>query len=41
MQSNSVQDARLSRINIEVKLSFKKSTGTLITKRKILIMIKL
>tara|TARA_B100000161_G_scaffold254166_1_gene215263 strand:- start:2387 stop:3595 length:1209 start_codon:yes stop_codon:yes gene_type:complete len=34
MQSNSVQDARLSRINIEVKSSFKKSTGTLITKRK-------
>ena len=34
MQSNSVQDARLSRINIEVKSSFKKNTGTLITKRK-------
>ncbi len=34
MQSNSVQDARLSRISIEVKSAFKKSKGTLITKRK-------
>ena len=33
MQSNSVQDARLSRINIEVKSSFINKTGTLITKR--------
>ncbi len=34
MQSHSVQDARLNRIDIEVKSSFKKSLGTLITKRK-------
>jgi aspartate kinase len=34
MQSNSIQDARLNRIDIEVKSSFKKSPGTLITKRK-------
>tara|TARA_B100000941_G_scaffold286641_1_gene260559 strand:- start:4875 stop:6089 length:1215 start_codon:yes stop_codon:yes gene_type:complete len=34
MQSNSVQDARLNRINIEVKSSFKKNKGTLITKKK-------
>ena len=34
MQSNSVQDARLNRISIEVKSAFKKSKGTLITKRK-------
>ena len=34
MQPHSIQDARLNRINIEVKSSFKKSSGTLITKRK-------
>ena len=34
MQPISIQDARLNRINIEVKSSFKKKTGTLITKRK-------
>ncbi len=34
MQPVSIQDARLNRINIEVKSSFKKKTGTLITKRK-------
>ena len=34
MQSNSVQDARLNRINIYVKSSFSKSKGTLITKKK-------
>ncbi len=34
MQPVSIQDARLNRINIEVKSSFKKGTGTLITKRK-------
>ncbi len=33
MQPISIQDARLNRINIEVKSSFKKSSGTLITKR--------
>ena len=33
MQPVSIQDARLNRINIEVKSSFKKKTGTLITKR--------
>ena len=33
MQPVSIQDARLNRINIEVKSSFKKSSGTLITKR--------
>ena len=33
MQPVSIQDARLNRINIEVKSSFKKVTGTLITKR--------
>ena len=33
MQSNSVQDARLNRINIDVKSSFTKSNGTSITKR--------
>ena len=33
MQPVSIQDARLNRINIEVKSSFKKGTGTLITKR--------
>ena len=34
MQSNSVQDARLGRIDIEVKSSFKNTLGTIITKRK-------
>tara|TARA_Y100001958_G_C21179259_1_gene509468 strand:+ start:115 stop:1329 length:1215 start_codon:yes stop_codon:yes gene_type:complete len=34
MQPASIQDARLNRINIDVKSSFKKKTGTLITKRK-------
>jgi len=34
MQPESIQDARLNRIDIEVKSSFKKKSGTLITKRK-------
>tara|TARA_B100000575_G_scaffold284185_1_gene277921 strand:- start:2031 stop:3245 length:1215 start_codon:yes stop_codon:yes gene_type:complete len=34
MQPVSIQDARLNRVNIEVKSSFKKAPGTLITKRK-------
>ena len=34
MQPDSIQDARLNRINIEVKSSFRKKSGTLITKRK-------
>ena len=34
MQPASIQDARLNRINIEVKSSFKNKSGTLITKRK-------
>ena len=34
MQPHSIQDARLNRIDIEVKSSFKKISGTLITKRK-------
>ena len=34
MQPESIQDARLNRINIEVKSSFKRKSGTLITKRK-------
>ncbi len=34
MQPVSIQDARLNSINIEVKSSFKKKPGTLITKRK-------
>ena len=33
MQPVSIQDARLNRINIEVKSSFSKKSGTLITKR--------
>ena len=33
MQPVSIQDARLNRINIEVKSSFTKKSGTLITKR--------
>tara|TARA_B100000963_G_scaffold126379_1_gene110311 strand:+ start:2105 stop:3319 length:1215 start_codon:yes stop_codon:yes gene_type:complete len=34
MQPASIQDARLNRINIEVRSSFKKKPGTIITKRK-------
>ena len=34
MQPISIQDARLNRIDIDVKSSFKNKTGTLITKRK-------
>ena len=34
MQSNSVQDARLNRIVVDVRSSFKNKNGTLITKRK-------
>ncbi len=34
MQPHSIQDARLNRIDIEVKSSFKNVTGSLITKRK-------
>ena len=34
MQPVSIQDARLNRINIEVKSSFLKKSGTLITKKK-------
>ncbi len=34
MQPDSIQDARLNRINIEVKSSFINKPGTLITKRK-------
>ncbi len=34
MQPHSIQDARLNRIDIDVKSSFKNSSGTLITKRK-------
>ena len=34
MQPHSIQDARLNRINIEVKSSFVRKNGTLITKRK-------
>tara|TARA_Y100001970_G_scaffold171849_1_gene210116 strand:- start:1430 stop:2644 length:1215 start_codon:yes stop_codon:yes gene_type:complete len=34
MQPHSIQDARLSRIDIDVRSSFKKSSGTLITKKK-------
>ena len=34
MQPISIQDARLNRIDINVKSSFKNKTGTLITKRK-------
>ena len=33
MQPVSIQDARLNRINIEVKSSIKKRSGTLITKK--------
>ena len=34
MQPHSIQDARLNRINIEVRSSFKNVPGSLITKRK-------
>ena len=34
MQPHSIQDARLNRIDIDVKSSFKKAAGTLITKKK-------
>ena len=34
MQPNSIQDARLNRIDIEVRSSFKNKTGSLITKKK-------
>tara|TARA_Y100000590_G_scaffold456153_1_gene606173 strand:- start:373 stop:1587 length:1215 start_codon:yes stop_codon:yes gene_type:complete len=34
MQPNSIQDARLNRIEVDVKSSFVKKEGTLITKRK-------
>ncbi len=34
MQPNAIQDARLNRIDIDVKSSFVNKTGTLITKRK-------
>jgi len=34
MQPTSIQDARLNRINIDVKSSFRNKLGTLITKRK-------
>ena len=34
MQPHSIQDARLNKINIDVKSSFKNVSGTLITKRK-------
>ena len=34
MQPNSIQDARLNRVDIDVKSSFVKKRGTLITKRK-------
>ena len=37
MQPASIQDARLNRINIEVKSTFKKNSGTLITKRTLII----
>ena len=37
MQPESIQDARLNRIKIEVKSSFKNKSGTLITKRKSII----
>tara|TARA_B100001250_G_scaffold403642_1_gene418464 strand:+ start:2578 stop:3792 length:1215 start_codon:yes stop_codon:yes gene_type:complete len=41
MQPHSIQDARLNRINIEVKSSFVKKSGTLITKRKNIIRSKI
>ena len=34
MQAHSIQDARLNRVDIEVKSSFIKRSGTIITKRK-------
>ena len=41
MQPVSIQDARLNRIDIEVRSSYKKKTGTLITKRSNLIINKI
>ena len=41
MQPASIQYARLNRINIEVKSSFKSKPGTLITKKKIFLLIGL
>ena len=41
MQPDSIQDARLNRINIEVKSSFISKSGTLITKRKNIIINKI
>ena len=41
MQPVSIQDARINRINIEVKSSFKKKSGTLITKKSNLINYKI
>jgi len=41
MQPVSIQDARLNRINIEVKSSFKKKPGTLITKKSNLVNYKI
>ena len=35
MQSSSVQEARLNRIDVDVKSSFKNKNGTLITKERI------
>ena len=35
MQPHSIQDARLNRIDIEVRSSFKNVPGSLITKKKI------
>ena len=34
MQPHSIQDARLSRVDIEVRSSFTDKEGTLITKKK-------
>ena len=34
MQPHSIQDARLNRVDIEVRSSFTDNEGTLITKRK-------
>ena len=41
MQPVSIQDARLNRINIEVKSSFKKNLEHLLLKKKILLITKL
>ncbi len=40
MQPTSIQDARLNRINVDVKSSFTNKSGTLITKRKIYLTIR-